>query len=333
MVGISSSGEQKISAGLDPQDWQGPPNSRARKKKTTKEKKKTQAWFFARPALLGPAQLTPTANLWLGKTCISRRSVKFDPPHPKRSSSGPAARPYENIDAAQINMVQPARLRCRRKSGRKNKFCPAFTHGFRPIANRKIANLGAVQGPCPGPHNLLRCDFRHSRNTSPIHRTSVQRHIGRIDARSGENQAVRDPVRRLPRVGPRAAAPWNAQNRLCFGELSRRPANRHARGEKKKNPHQDPAIQGCAGNRPRLGRRPTNGPSPTENEEGWTLDAQRIRSRRAQHQTGEAINLSSLPRTTNIRRVSVEQFQRTPVIILVRQHHGASILFKADPLE
>jgi streptogramin lyase len=66
------------------------------------------------------------------------------------------------------------------------------------------------------------------------------------------------------------------------------------------------------------------------NEEAWTGSMLSDRVTRLNTRTGDAINYL-LPRTTNIRRVFVDN-STTPVTFWAGSNHGASII-KVEPLE
>ena len=67
-----------------------------------------------------------------------------------------------------------------------------------------------------------------------------------------------------------------------------------------------------------------------KNEEAWTGSMLSDQVTRLNTKTGEAINYL-LPRTTNIRRVFVDN-STTPVTFWVGSNHGASII-KLEPLD
>jgi streptogramin lyase len=67
-----------------------------------------------------------------------------------------------------------------------------------------------------------------------------------------------------------------------------------------------------------------------KNEEAWTGSMTSDQVTRLNTKTGEAINYL-LPRTTNIRRVFVDN-STTPVTFWTGSNHGASII-KLEPLE
>ena len=246
-------------------------------------------------------------NLWLGNM-YQATIAKFD-----RKAETFRFWPLqgdENIDAAQINMVGP------QSSGVDGKVW-AQNNGFAgvhrlDIATGKIETFEPFKG-VPGPHNIYDV-IPDSRNN--VYFTDFrQRHIGRIDAKSGEVRLYEIPT---PNSAPRRGT-MDAQDRLWFGEY---------RGD-------------------RIGMFDTNTGQFREwpvaprwsapydvmsdrNEEAWTGSMLSDRVTRLNTKTGEAINYL-LPRNTNIRRVFVDN-STTPVTFWAGSNHGASIV-KVEPLE
>ena len=142
------------------------------------------------------------------------------------------------------------------------------------------------------------------------------RHIGRIDAKTGEVKMFecRRPARR------RAAARWMRRTG-CGSREYRGDRIAHVR-------HQDRGVQGVAACR-RAGRRPMTSRS-TRTSEAWTGSMLTDQVTRLNTKTGEMVQYL-LPRTTNIRRVFVDN-STTPVTFWVGSNHGASIV-KLEPLD
>jgi virginiamycin B lyase len=143
------------------------------------------------------------------------------------------------------------------------------------------------------------------------------RHIGRLDAKTGEVKLFEIPADK-PVVAPRRGQ-MDAHDRLWFaeyrgdkiamldtktGEFKQWPV-----GPKWSSPY-DVAID--------------------KNEEAWTGSMVSDQVTRLNTRTGEAVNYL-LPRSTNIRRVHVDN-STTPVTFWVGSNHGASIV-KLEPLD
>ena len=136
----------------------------------------------------------------------------------------------ENIDAAQINMVSPQSSNVDGKVWTQNNGF-AGVHRL-DIATGEIETWEPFKG-VPGPHNIY--DVIPDSKNNVFFTDFRQRHIGRIDAKTGEVKLYEIPT---PQFG---AAP---RHHGCAGpavvrRISRRP-HRHAR-------HQNRAVQGVAG--------------------------------------------------------------------------------------
>ena len=216
----------------------------------------------------------------------------------------------ENIDAAQINMVSPQSSDVDGKVWAQNNGF-AGVHRL-DIATGKIETWEPFKG-VPGPHNIYDV-IPDSRNN--VYFTDFrQRHIGRIDAKTGEVKFSRSR-RRFRR---RAAAPWMRRTGCGSANIA---ATASACST------QRPASSGNGRSR-RNGRRPTTS-STDKNGEAWTGSMLSDQVTRLNPETGEAINYL-LPRSTNIRRVFVDN-STTPVTFWAGSNHGASIV-KVEPLE
>src|SRR5437868_414894 len=145
-------------------------------------------------------------NLWLGNM-YQATIAKFD----ARSETFKfwPLQGDENIDAAQINMVSP------QGSGVDGKVW-AQNNGFAgvhrlDIATGKIETWEPFKG-VPGPHNIY--DVIPDSKNNVYFTDFRQRHIGRIDAKTGEVKLYEIPT---PNSAPRRGT-MDAQDRLWFGE-------------------------------------------------------------------------------------------------------------------
>jgi streptogramin lyase len=249
----------------------------------------------------------PQGNLWLGNM-YQATIAKFD-----RKAETFKFWPLlgdENIDAAQINMVSPQSSNVDGKVWTQNNGI-AGVHRL-DIATGKIETWEPFKG-VPGPHNIYDV-IPDSRNN--VYFTDFrQRHIGRIDAKSGEIKLYEIPT---PNSAPRRGT-MDAQDRLWFGEYR---GDRIGMLDTRTGQFKEWPVS------PRWS-------SPYDvitdkNEEAWTGSMLSDQVTRLNTQTGEAINYL-LPRTTNIRRVFVDN-STTPVTFWAGSNHGASIV-KVEPLE
>jgi virginiamycin B lyase len=249
----------------------------------------------------------PDGNLWLGnmyQATIARfdrktETFKFWP-----------LQGDENIDAAQINMVSPQGSAVDGKVWAQN-------NGFAGVHRLDVAT-GKIETwepfkDVPGPHNIY--DVVPDSHNNVYFTDFRQRHIGRIDAKSGEVKLFEIPT---PASAPRRGT-MDAQDRLWFGEYR---GDRIGMLDTKTGQFREWKVA------PRWS-------SPYDvitdrNEEAWTGSMLSDQVTRLNTKTGEAINYL-LPRTTNIRRVFVDN-STTPVTFWVGSNHGASIV-KLEPLE
>ena len=216
----------------------------------------------------------------------------------------------ENIDAAQINMVSP-------QSSSVDGKVWAQNNGFAGIhrldvASGKFETFEPFKG-MSGPHNIY--DVVPDSKNNVYFTDFRQRHIGRIDARTGKVDLYEIPT---PNSAPRRG--WmDAQDRLWFGEYR---ADRVGMFDTKKEEFKEWVI-------------PPKWSSPYDvvvdkNGEAWTGSMLSDQVTRLNPATGETINYL-LPRSTNIRRVFVDN-STTPVSFWVGNNHGASIV-KVEPLQ
>jgi virginiamycin B lyase len=216
----------------------------------------------------------------------------------------------ENIDAAQINMVSP-------QSSNVDGKVWAQNNGFAGVHRLDIAT-GKIETwepfrSAPGPHNIY--DVIPDSKNNVYFTDFRQRHIGRIDAKSGEIKLYEIPT---PNSAPRRGT-MDAQDRLWFGEYR---GDRIGMLDTKTGQFKEWPVS------PRW-----SAPYDVitdKNEEAWTGSMLSDQVTRLNTRTGEAINYL-LPRTTNIRRVFVDN-STTPVTFWAGSNHGASIV-KVEPLE
>jgi virginiamycin B lyase len=216
----------------------------------------------------------------------------------------------ENIDAAQINMASP------QSSGVDGKVW-AQNNGFAGVHRLDIAT-GKIETFLPfrgvaGPHNVY--DVIPDSKNNVYFTDFRQRHIGRIDARSGETRLFETPT---PNSAPRRGS-MDAQDRLWFGEYR---ADRIGMFDTRTEQFREWQVW------PKW-----SAPYDVitdKNGDAWTGSMLSDRVTRLNPATGEAISYL-LPRSTNIRRVFVDN-STTPVTFWVGNNHGASIV-KVEPLE
>jgi virginiamycin B lyase len=248
-------------------------------------------------------------NLWLGNM-YQARIVKFDR---KSETFQFWSLPSEsNIDAAQVNMVSPQSAHVDGKLWTQN-------NGFAGIhrldlASGKIETFEPFKSAAKGePHNIY--DVIPDSQNNVYFTDFRQRHIGRIDAKSGALTLYPTPTAgSAPRRGM-----MDGQDRLWFGEYR---GNRIAMFDTKGEAFKEWQV-------------PTPWSAPYDvtvdrNGEAWTGSMSSDRVARLNPQTGAFIEYL-LPRETNIRRVFVDN-STTPVTFWVGSNHGASII-KLEPLE
>ena len=250
-------------------------------------------------------------NLWLGNM-YQAQIVKFDR---KTQKFTYWQLPKEqNIDAAQVNMVSPQFAHVDGKVWTQN-------NGFAGV-HRLDIKTGQIEtwepyksAPKGEPHNIY--DVVPDSQNNAWYTDFRWRHIGRIDAKTGEVKIFEIPTDKQV-VAPRRGQ-MDAQDRLWFAQyrgdkitmLDTRTGEfkQWAVGPKWSSPY-DVAID--------------------KNEEAWTGSMVTDLVSRVNTRTGESVNYL-LPRTTNIRRVFVDN-STTPVTFWVGSNHGASIV-KVEPLD
>jgi streptogramin lyase len=220
--------------------------------------------------------------------------------------------PEQNIDAAQVNMVSPQFSHVDGKVWAQN-------NGFAGVHRLDIAT-GKIEtwepfkdAPKGEPHNIY--DVVPDSKNNVFFTDFRQKHIGRIDAKTGEVKlfAILTPSPALRR------GQMDAQDRLWFGEY---------RGDKigvfdtKTEKFTEWAM-------------PTRWTNPYDvvldkNDEAWTGSMLNDRVVRLDTKSGQFTEYL-LPRSTNIRRVFVDN-STSPVTFWVGSNHGASVI-KLEPLD
>jgi streptogramin lyase len=249
----------------------------------------------------------PQGNLWFGNM-YQATIAKFDPKN--ETFKFWPLEGEENFDAAQINMVSP------QSSGVDGKVW-AQNNGFAgihrlDIASGKIETFEPFKG-VPGPHNVY--DVVPDSGNNVYFTDFRQRHIGRIDAKTGAVKLYEIPT---PNSAPRRGS-MDAQDRLWFGEYR---GDRIGMFDTKTEQFREWQVA------PKW-----SAPYDVvtdKNGEAWTGSMLSDQVTRLNPTTGAAINYL-LPRSTNIRRVFVDN-STTPVTFWVGNNHGASIV-KVEPLE
>jgi virginiamycin B lyase len=246
-------------------------------------------------------------NLWLGNM-FQATIVKFDR-KTEKLQFWPLP-PEQNIDAAQVNMVSPQSSHVDGKVWTQN-------NGFAGVHRLDIAT-GKIETWEPfknakEPHNIYDV-IPDSKNN--VYFTDFRwRHIGRIDAKTGEVKLFEVPT---PASAPRRGQ-MDAQDRLWFGEYR---GDRIAMFDTKTEQFKEWKV-------------PPRWSAPYDvaidkNEEAWTGSMITDQVTRLNTKSGELVDYL-LPRPTNIRRVFVDS-TTTPVTFWVGSNHGASII-KLEPLD
>jgi streptogramin lyase len=248
-------------------------------------------------------------NLWLGNM-YQATIVKFDP-KAQKFTAWPLPK-EQNIDAAQVNMVSPQYSHVDGKVWSQN-------NGFAGVHRLDIAS-GKIEtwepfkdAPKGEPHNIY--DVIPDSQNNVYFTDFRQRHIGRIDAKTGEVKLFAIPS---PAQAPRRGM-MDAKDRLWFGQYR---ADRIGMFDTKSGQFT-------------VWQLATPWSSPYDvtidrNEEAWTGSMITDQVTRLDTKSGKMIDYL-LPRHTNIRRVYVDN-STTPVTFWVGSNHGASIV-KLEPLE
>jgi streptogramin lyase len=248
-------------------------------------------------------------NLWLGNM-YQATIVKFDRKAEKFTTW--KLPPEQNIDAAQVNMVSPQSSHVDGKVWTQN-------NGFAGIHRLDIAT-GKIETwepfknvPKGEPHNIY--DVVPDSKNNVFFTDFRQRHIGRIDAKTGEIKLFEIPT---PASAPRRAT-MDAQDRLWIGEYR---GDKIAMLDTKTGQFKEWKVE------PRWS-------APYDviidrNEEAWTGSMVTDKITRLDTKSGKSVEYL-LPRKTNVRRVWVDN-STTPVTFWVGNNHGASIV-RLEPLE
>jgi streptogramin lyase len=248
-------------------------------------------------------------NLWLGNM-YQAVIVKFDRKTEKfQYWSLPSD---QNIDAAQINMVSPQSSHVDGKVWTQNNGF-AGVHRL-DIATGKIETWEPFKDVPKGePHNIY--DVIPDSKNNVYFTDFRQRHIGRIDAVTGEVKLFQAPTAAsAPRRGM-----MDSQDRLWFGEYR---GDRIAMFDTKSESFKEWKMT-------------ARWASPYDvfldkNEEAWTGSMLTDQVTRLSTKSGEIVDYL-LPRSTNIRRVFVDN-STNPVTFWVGSNHGASVI-KLEPLD
>ena len=254
-------------------------------------------------------------NLWLGNM-YQATIVKFDK---KTQKFTYWTLPQErNIDAAQVNMVSPQYSHVDGKVWSQN-------NGFAGV-HRLDVKTGRIEtwepfkdAPKGQPHNIY--DVVPDSKNNAWFTDFRQKHIGRIDAKTGEITLFEIPVTSAAPaavLAPRRGQ-MDAQDRLWFAQY---------RGDKigmldtKSGEFKDWTV----------GPRWSAPYDVTldKNAEAWTGSMIDDQVTRLDTKTGTTVQYL-LPRKTYIRRVHVDN-STTPVTFWVGSNHGASIV-KLEPLD
>ncbi|MBW8861957.1 MAG: carboxypeptidase regulatory-like domain-containing protein [Acidobacteria bacterium] len=250
-------------------------------------------------------------NLWLGNM-YQATIVKFDKKTQKFSYwTLPQER---NIDAAQVNMVSPQYSHVDGKVWSQN-------NGFAGVHRLDIAT-GKIEtwepfkdAPKGEPHNIY--DVVPDSKNNAWFTDFRQKHIGRIDAKTGEIKLLEMPASAAV-TAPRRGE-MDAQDRLWFAQYR---GDRIGMLDTKTGEFKDWAVG------PRW-----SAPYDVafdKNAEAWTGSMIDDQVTRLDTKTGSSVQYL-LPRRTNIRRVHVDN-STTPVTFWVGSNHGASIV-KLEPLD
>jgi streptogramin lyase len=246
-------------------------------------------------------------NLWLGNM-YQATIMKFD--RKTETFKFWPLQGEQNIDAAQINMVSP-------QSSHVDGKVWAQNNGFAGVHRLDIAS-GKIETWQPfktakEPHNIY--DVIPDSQNNVYFTDFRQRHIGRIDAKTGEVKLFTIPT---PASAPRRGM-MDAQDRLWFGEYR---GDRIAMFDTKTEQFKEWQVA------PRWSA--PYDVTVDKNEEAWTGSMLSDQVTRLNIKTGASVQYL-LPRTTNIRRVFVDN-STTPVTFWAGSNHGASII-KLEPLD
>ena len=246
-------------------------------------------------------------NWWLGNM-YQAAIVKFDP-KTEQFTAWPMPPEY-NIDASQVNMVRPESSHVDGKVWSQN-------NGFAAVHRLDLAT-GKIETFEPyktskTPHNIY--DVIPDSQNNVYYTDFRNFHIGRIDAKTGETKIY---TALTPRSAPRRGY-MDEQDRLWFGMYR---ADRVGLFNTRTETFKEWLM-------------PTKWASPYDvvldrNEDLWTGSMITDHVTRLNTKTDEMVEYL-LPRTTNIRRVYVDN-TTNPLTFWVGSNHGASII-KLEPLD
>jgi virginiamycin B lyase len=246
-------------------------------------------------------------NLWLGNM-YQASIAKFDRKTEKFQLYTPPKE--DNLASTQLNMVSPFYAHVDGKVWSQN-------NGFAGV-HRVDLKTGKMETWAPfkdskEPHNIY--DVIADSKNNAYFTDFRQRHIGRIDAKTGEVKLFATPTAAsAPRRGS-----MDAQDRLWFGQFR---GHRIGMFDTKTEQFREWVV-------------PTPYSAPYDvaldkNENAWTGSMTTDRIARLDTKTDQFTEYL-LPRSTNIRRVFVDS-STNPVTFWVGNNHGASIV-KLEPAD
>jgi virginiamycin B lyase len=246
-------------------------------------------------------------NLWLGNM-YQASIARFDRKTERFTIFTPP--PEDNLPSTQLNQPAPANAHVDGKVWSQNSGF-AGVHRF-DLATGKVETWAPFKD-AKEPHNIY--DVISDSQNNAFFTDFRQRHIGRIDAKSGEVKLYPTPT---PGSNPRRGS-MDAQDRLWFGEYR---GHRIGMLDTRTEQFKEWLV-------------PTPWSAPYDvmldkNENAWTGSMSTDRVARLDTRTGEFTEYL-LPRSTNIRRVFVDN-RTDPVTFWVGNNHGASIV-KLEPLD
>ena len=240
-------------------------------------------------------------QLWLGNM-YQASIARFDPASGKVSYFTPA--PEDNLPSTQLNQVSPWNSGVDAKVWAQNS---GFAGVHRFDLRTGKAETWAPFKDSKEPHNIY--DVISDSRNNAYFTDFRQQHIGRIDAKTGQVTLYETPTKgSSPRRGS-----MDSRDRLWFGEY---------RG------HNIGMLDTATGVI-REWKVPTPFSAPYDvvldkDEQAWTGSMTTDRVARLDTRTGRFVEYL-LPRSTNIRRVFVDD-STTPPTFWVGNNHGASIV-------
>jgi len=251
----------------------------------------------------------PDGNLWFGMT-FQGAMAKLDR---KTGKIQTWSLPAEwNQDNTQVNMVGPQHMNVDGKVWHQNNGIAAI-HRV-DMASGSVETFQPFKDSKPGENHNIYDIIPDSKNNAYF-TDFAQRHIGRVDAKTGKITLYPTPT---PNSAPRRGL-MDSEDRIWFGEYR---GNRIGMFDTKTEQFQEWAM-------------PTPWSAPYDvaidkNGELWTGSMVTDRVARLDPKTNQ-ITEYLLPRSTNIRRAFVDD-TTTPVTFWVGNNHGASII-KLEPLD